>query len=141
MRLILILMVLIATTTAQADSGWFCAHETSKLEGDDLKACGTGTGASEMIARKDAFYEAHLEFWHLCQLSDNCRGYPVSIIPGRTVCAEKKSPPTGYTEYFRWRCERMLTFIVDRSNRPCEPNGRERFKGCKMNDMPDRPWQ
>lgn len=137
-RFLILVIGILMFDRAIAKETWFCTEEASQLSGNgDLKACGKGLGATEQIARQRAFHEAHMEFWKLCQASSTCKGYQVSIVPGRETCEEKKSPPTGYIEYTRWTCYRMLTFIVDRSKAPCDERGKDMFHGCPMNQRPD----
>lgn len=140
MRFILILMTILVTFKAQAKEDWFCTQESSGLVDEgEVKACGTAHSFDEGIAKAKALTEARREFWRLCMASDTCKGYPVSIIPGRTTCETRKGPKSDYiaNEYDRYTCTRMVTFIVDTSARQCDPNGKERFKGCPMNEFPD----
>lgn len=118
MRHLLILALLIGIgSRAHGKESWFCTDEASEVRGDSVKACGLGYGRNEGEARADAFYAARLEFWRLCHLSDTCKGFNVSVTPGRISCEESHEKVSAYDFGHRsWSCARLLTFTVDREN-------------------------
>lgn len=133
-RALLSLLSSLSLDAAQAD--WVCDSNTSKMNNSDgtgVTVCGSGVGPKIDDAKARALHEAHMEFWRLCMISASCKGYPVSIIPQRTECEEKNKRTGSYT---RFSCRRSFTFIIDRSARQCDEDGRDMFRGCPMNQMP-----
>lgn len=133
-RIITLIMASIICDLAQAEQ-WSCNDNSSRLIDDgEVQVCGTSTDNTVETAKAWAFHEAHMEFWRMCMASSTCKGYEVSMTPGRMECTEK--PYRGLIYKSRWTCKRSVTFTIDRSKRPCDENGKERFKGCPMNRMP-----
>lgn len=135
MRIILIVLACLLYDRALAD--WACDSNNTVLNDDgEVTVCGQGKGMDAEEAKKEAFHAAHLEFWRLCQASSTCKGYEVSLNPERMECTEKTIKYVSYYGPSRWTCKRSIRFMVDRSKRPCDENGRDRYKGCPMNKMP-----
>lgn len=78
-----------------------------------MRSCGVGTGSDENAARRDAFENAKTEFTALCELSDDCRGREVSVVPERTSC--ETSADGGF------KCYRLLIFNIGTAMASREP--------------------
>jgi hypothetical protein len=133
MRTILVLFILILADFARAD--WVCADHASVLKDDgEITICGEAWGMGSDEAKKWAFHQAHLEFWRMCMASSTCKGYEVSIVPGRMECSKVKAKFKDYLGREKWACKRAVTFVIDRSKEQCRENLNH---PCQMNRMPD----
>lgn len=88
---------------AMASENWFCTSEASRVDGNNIFACGVGEAPNEDQARSKAFESAKREFTQLCDASTSCKGRAVSVEPRRTTCEM-----VGRV----MKCHRMLVFIV-----------------------------
>ena len=103
MRLILLILTSFVSLSVYASEDWFCTSQSSKVEGESVKACGVGIGKDENEARLKAFDAAKDEFLRVCAASDGCRDRSTSIEPERTSCAKDA---TGF------KCYRMVRFAL-----------------------------
>ena len=103
MKILLFIMLNVASALALADNRWFCTEESSQVMSDEVRACGVAYNKTEDEARENALGGAVIEFKAICQISDDCRNRKFNAIPSRTECYPFKN---GY------KCYRMIRFIL-----------------------------
>lgn len=84
---VLVLMTLgLMGSQAKASDNWLCKEESSLRTSSSIQTCGIGYGASEKLARQDAFEAAKTEFKSICEASTSCSSLNVTVEPKRTTC-------------------------------------------------------
>lgn len=91
-----------------SDDLWLCKEESSVRSANTIGSCGVGTGEDENAARASAFENAKAEFTRICDLSADCKGHELSVMPKRTTCQE--APEKKGRE--RFKCYRLIEFTV-----------------------------
>ena len=121
--------MLLLAGVCRADD-WFCSTQASARSGNVIKACGTGYGASQDVARSNALQSAAYEFKSLCSSDTGCRMSSVTLEPKRTEC---KRVGFGY------QCERLVVYTLSPETELSDDDLRERGLVRDGNRILDEP--
>ena len=97
----LLIAVIISINVQALD--WYCSDIASERTGNIIKACGISESLTEDTAREAALENAKIEFYNVCNPSDDCVNHAYTIDPKRAVCNKTDN---GY------KCSRLVYFEI-----------------------------